>query len=107
MRIDGKFTEKCAVFGVSLNIDEAAGVTYNGLLSLQHRGQEGAGIAVASDNNIVCHKDMGLVSEIFDGTTLENLPKDRVAVGHTPYSLRACNKRKTQAPFVEDTLPGG
>jgi amidophosphoribosyltransferase len=106
MRIDGKFTEKCAVFGVSLNINEAAGVTYNGLLSLQHRGQEGAGIAVASDNNIVCHKDMGLVSEIFDGTTLENLPKDRVAVGHTRYSTTGCNKKENAGPFVEDYLTG-
>ena len=45
MRID-KLNEECAVFGVSLHNDEAVGVTYNGLLALQHQGQEGAGIAV-------------------------------------------------------------
>ena len=43
--------EECGVFGVSLQKEgEAAGLCYNGLLALQHRGQEGAGIAAARDN---------------------------------------------------------
>ncbi len=55
MRIPRKINEECAVFGVSLtHTDETAGLCYNGLLSLQHRGQESAGIAVAADGNIVC-----------------------------------------------------
>lgn len=52
MRIEDKLSEECAVFGVSLTMDEAVGITYNGLLSLQHRGQEGAGIALS-----IQHKD--------------------------------------------------
>lgn len=106
MKIDGKWSEECAVFGVSLNVDEAVGVTYNGLLSLQHRGQEGAGIAVVNDNIIVCHKDVGLVSEVFTGAKLEALPRERVAVGHTRYSTTGGNKKENVGPFVTEYLTG-
>ena len=86
--------EECAVFGVSMNGDamngsagaEAVGITYNGLLALQHRGQDGAGIAVVNNQRIVCRKEVGLVSEVFSGNELEKMPKGHVAVGHTLYS---------------------
>lgn len=38
-----KLHEECGVFGVHINTQEAAGITYNALSALQHRGQEGAG----------------------------------------------------------------
>ena len=54
----GKLREECAVFGVSLREgwerEEAPGICYNGLLALQHRGQEGAGIACARENALYC-----------------------------------------------------
>jgi len=106
MRIDGKWKEECAVFGVSLNQNEAVGVTYNGLLSLQHRGQEGAGIAVAGDNSIVCHKDIGLVSEVFTGAQLDALPKECAAIGHARYSTTGGNKKENVGPFVTEYLTG-
>ena len=54
--------EECAVFGVSLRVgEEAPGLCYNGLLALQHRGQEGAGIAAARGNALACQKGLGLV----------------------------------------------
>ena len=106
MKTERKLNEECAVFGVSLNMAEAAGVTYNGLLSLQHRGQEGAGIAVVHDNNITCHKDVGLVSEVFSRSQLEMLPKGNVAVGHTRYSTTGQNKKENTGPFVTEYLTG-
>jgi len=108
MRIDGgrKLHEECAVFGVSLTTDEAAGVTYNGLLSLQHRGQEGAGIAVADGNCIHYHKDVGLVSEVFSGEALGLLPQGKLAVGHTRYSTTGGNVRENVGPFVTEYLTG-
>jgi len=105
MLID-KLNEECAVFGVSLNIEEAVGITYNGLLSLQHRGQEGAGIAVANNRNIVCHKDEGLVSEIFSGEELTRLPKGKTAVGHTRYSTTGQCSKENAGPFVTEYLTG-
>ena len=106
MRIDGKWSEECAVFGVSLHQNEAVGITYNGLLSLQHRGQEGAGIAVASDNSMVCHKDIGLVSEVFTGARLDALPKEYAAIGHARYSTTGGNKKENVGPFVTEYLTG-
>ena len=56
--------EECGVFGI-WGHPEASNVTYFGLHSLQHRGQEGAGI-VATDRKILNgHRDLGLVSEVF------------------------------------------
>jgi amidophosphoribosyltransferase len=111
MRVSGKpfvdkLNEECAVFGVSLTTDEAAGITYNGLLSLQHRGQEGAGIAVANDRSIVCRKGMGLVSEVFSGEKLTKLPSGRVAVGHTRYSTTGNNIKENAGPFITEYLTG-
>ena len=106
MRINEKPGEECAVFGVSLITDEAAGLTYNGLLAIQHRGQEGAGIAVVNDNHILCRKEMGLVNEVFSGRELENLPKGRIAVGHTRYSTTGTNKKENVGPFITEYLTG-
>ena len=106
MQID-KLKEECAVFGVSLTVSaEAAGITYNGLLSLQHRGQEGAGIAVSNGRSIVCHKDEGLVSEVFSGEKLARLPNGKAAVGHTRYSTTGQCSKENAGPFVTEYLTG-
>jgi len=106
MKIFRKLNEECAVFGASLTDDEAAGITYNGLLALQHRGQEGAGIAVVNNRSIVCHKDVGLVSEVFSGEELKKLPKGGVAVGHTRYSTTGHNTKENVGPFFTEYLTG-
>ncbi|MDR0331628.1 MAG: amidophosphoribosyltransferase, partial [Chitinispirillales bacterium] len=106
MSIDGKLREECAVFGVSLTAEEAAGVTYNGLLSLQHRGQEGAGIAVVNDGKISCHKDTGLVTKVFSSKELESIPKGKIAVGHTRYSTTGGNIKENVGPFITEYLTG-
>ncbi len=109
MKVSDKLHEECAVFGVSIKTDEnpeAAGITYNGLLTLQHRGQEGAGIAVTADNKILFHKDIGLVSEVFSGEVLEKLPKSTIAVGHTRYSTTGNNTKENVGPFITEYLTG-
>jgi amidophosphoribosyltransferase len=106
MKISGEIHEECAVFGVSTLRDEAAGIAYNGLLTLQHRGQEGAGIAVVTDNKIICHKNTGLVSEVFTGEVLERLNKGRIAAGHTRYSTTGANTIENTGPFITEYLTG-
>jgi len=103
---EDKLNEECAVFGVSLTTSEAAGVTYNGLLMLQHRGQESAGIAIANGGRFWCHKDTGLVSEVFSKNILENMPKGKIAVGHTRYSTTGGNIKENAGPFVTEFLTG-
>ena len=99
--------EECAVFGVSLREgEEAAGLCYNGLLALQHRGQEGAGIAAAKDNALPCKKGLGLVSEAFPPKALRELPAARQAIGHTRYSTTGSNTLENVQPFVTEYLTG-
>lgn len=97
-----KLHEECAVFGVSLQKhaqEEAPGICYNGLLAMQHRGQEGAGIAAARGNAIVCHKDVGLVTEAFPPQVMEKMPPARQAIGHARYSTMAPTRRGTYSPL--------
>lgn len=99
--------EECAVFGVSLSDgDEAAGLTYNALLSLQHRGQEGSGIAVTVDNQIAVHKGMGLVGDVFGSGALAQLPKSSSAIGHNRYSTAGGSLECNVQPFVTEYLTG-
>lgn len=100
-----KIHEECAVFGASLKTNEAAGITYNALLSMQHRGQEGAGIAVLSSKEILCEKREGLVSEVFDDKKLESLQAS-LAVGHTRYSTTGNKSLRNVQPFVTEYLIG-
>ena len=106
LEMNGKLHEECAVFGVSLMVGEAAGITYNGLLALQHRGQEGAGIAVVHCNRIFEHKAVGLVSEVFAGDRLASLPNGCVAVGHARYSTTGCATQENVGPFITEYLTG-
>lgn len=98
-----KMHEECGVFGVystdSSNELDIAGMTYYGLYSLQHRGQESAGIAVSDSETIVFHKDMGLVPEIFDRVVLNHL-KGTMAVGHVRYSTTGASRRENAQPIV-------
>ncbi len=106
MKINDKLQEECAVFGASVADWEAAGIVYNGLIALQHRGQEGAGIAVAKDNQILYHKNLGLVTEVFCGEVMERLPQGTVAVGHNRYSTTGGNSQKNVGPFITEYLTG-
>ncbi|MDQ0352459.1 amidophosphoribosyltransferase [Alkalibacillus filiformis] len=76
--------EECGIFGVYNHI-QAAHMTYYGLHSLQHRGQEGAGIVVSNGDTLEQSKGHGLVTEVFDEERLAKLP-GHSAIGHVRYS---------------------
>ena len=76
--------EYCGVFGI-YNNPNAAYYTYLGLYALQHRGQESAGIAVTNGERITYYRDFGLVSSVFNDSTLGRLT-GHVAIGHNRYS---------------------
>lgn len=106
MMTENKLKEACGVFGVRLCTEEAAGITYNALSALQHRGQEGAGIAVLKGRAIRCHKDVGFVSEVFTAQALAELPAAHVAIGHVRYSTTGTNCRENTQPIVTEYLQG-
>ncbi|MDR0731262.1 MAG: class II glutamine amidotransferase [Treponema sp.] len=98
---DDKLHEACGVFGVYLNDPErdAASLVYYGLLALQHRGQESAGIAVMKDRSIDLRKGMGLVTEVFNPDILSQL-KGSAALGHVRYSTAGSSNIENAQPFV-------
>ena len=74
----------CSVIGI-FNVPEASKYAYFGLFSLQHRGQEAAGIASSDGQKIHIAKGRGLVTQVFDENKLSKLT-GKSAVGHTRYS---------------------
>ncbi|MDR1949598.1 MAG: amidophosphoribosyltransferase [Spirochaetaceae bacterium] len=98
---DDKLHEACGVFGVFSGDPEknAAALVYFGLLSLQHRGQESAGIASAQDKTIECRKGMGLVGEVFSPEVLARI-EGSAAVGHVRYSTFGTSSIENAQPFV-------
>ncbi len=77
--------DECGIFGIYAPLEDVSKLTYYGLYSLQHRGQESAGIAVSDGSNILVVKEMGLVSRVFKERDLATLQGD-IAVGHVRYS---------------------
>ena len=55
----------CGVVGIFHNNTDAANDIYDGLIQLQHRGQDAAGIATLEESKMHLHKSLGLVTEIF------------------------------------------
>src|SRR5690554_2361416 len=76
--------EECGVFGV-WGHDAPASIAYYGLHSLQHRGQEGAGIVVSDGAKLKIHKGMGLVNEVFAKGEMKELI-GKAAIGHVRYT---------------------
>lgn len=99
---DDKIHDECGVVGVFQNKKDAesAGVlSYYGLYSLQHRGQESAGIAVSDGNSIQLHKQIGLVSEVFTKENMTEL-KGRIAVGHVRYATAGGRTVENAQPML-------
>lgn len=89
----------CGVIGIS-GIPDAARLAYLGLYSLQHRGQESAGIvSVDGTGSARSHRGMGLVSDIFPEAVLAELPGD-VAIGHTRYSTAGSSVLANAQPIL-------
>ncbi|MDR2392674.1 MAG: amidophosphoribosyltransferase [Treponema sp.] len=98
---DDTLHEACGVFGVFCGDpqQDAASLVYYGLFSLQHRGQESAGIAAVQDRVMECRKGMGLVGEVFTPELLRTI-KGSTAVGHVRYSTVGTSCIENAQPFV-------
>ena len=98
--------EECGVFGIYGDDSIApAYACYNGLLALQHRGQESCGIAVNDRGVIKSCKNMGLVSEVFNSEVLEGLKGQR-AIAHVRYSTAGGSVRENSQPLVMRYVKG-
>ncbi|TLS34972.1 amidophosphoribosyltransferase [Pseudalkalibacillus caeni] len=97
--------EECGVFGIWGHPD-AAQITYYGLHSLQHRGQEGAGIVVSDGEQLSHHKAVGLVNDVFGKGELEHLIGSG-AIGHVRYSTSGGGGYENVQPLLFRSQGGG
>lgn len=98
--------EECGVFGVySDGSLDPAYACYNGLLALQHRGQESCGIAVSDEGVIDYHKNMGLVTEVFNNNILDSL-SGQMGISHVRYSTAGGSVLENAQPLVMRYVKG-
>ncbi|MHC4757904.1 MAG: amidophosphoribosyltransferase [Planctomycetota bacterium] len=98
--------EYCGLFGI-FGDPEAVQKTYFGLFSLQHRGQESAGIASSDGETISCHAGMGNVSRVFrSGARILEKLANKAAIGHVRYSTTGSSQLVNSQPFVSECSIG-
>lgn len=101
-RVVSEKKESCGLFGIFGDV-EAVQKTYVGLHSLQHRGQESAGIASSNTDLIRCHTGMGMVRRIFrSGSGLLEKLANPIAIGHVRYSTTGASKAVNSQPLLAE-----
>ena len=94
----------CGIFGITGNKD-ASKLAYVGLFTLQHRGQESAGMVSDDGKLLTQHNAMGLVNEVFTKNVLEKL-NGRSVIGHIRYSTTGSSHIKNAQPLVLESCLG-
>jgi len=97
--------ESCGVVGIYAPEEDVARLTYFALYSLQHRGQESAGIATSDGHIANVYKAMGMVAQVFTEENLHPL-QGHIAVGHTRYSTSGSSKLQNAQPYLIETWHG-
>eukprot|EP00276_Gloeochaete_wittrockiana_P003753 CAMPEP_0184666624 /NCGR_PEP_ID=MMETSP0308-20130426/62763_1 /TAXON_ID=38269 /ORGANISM="Gloeochaete witrockiana, Strain SAG 46.84" /LENGTH=485 /DNA_ID=CAMNT_0027111315 /DNA_START=243 /DNA_END=1700 /DNA_ORIENTATION=- len=95
---EDKPREECGIVGI-YGDPEASNLAYLALHSLQHRGQEGAGIVSSDGTQIRSHLGLGLVSDVFSKEEISKLP-GHIAIGHVRYSTAGEKAIRNVQPFV-------
>ncbi len=103
---DDKFHEECGVFGI-FDHNDAAVITTLGLHSLQHRGQEGAGIVTFDGTQFHSEKHMGLIGDNFTKPNVISRLPGKYAIGHNRYSTAGGDEMRNVQPFFAEFAGGG
>jgi amidophosphoribosyltransferase len=90
----------CGIFGIQAPGRDVARIAHFGLLALQHRGQESAGIAVSEGGQLMAIRDMGLVAQVFTEQRLQGFAGE-AAIGHTRYSTTGGTMWTNAQPSVQ------
>jgi amidophosphoribosyltransferase len=95
----------CGIIGIENN-ENAAVLASAGLLTLQHRGEESAGITISGKEKMKTFTAMGLVSKIFNEDILVNKLSGTVAIGHVRYTTSAKSSLINAQPFQISCIHG-
>ena len=102
-----KFHEECGVFGLyAPEPCDLSMMTYCGLYSLQHRGQESCGMVINDDGLFSVYKDKGLLNQVFTKSVLDSFPQGKISIGHVRYSTSGGNGRENSQPIVVNHIKG-
>ncbi len=101
---NSKPREECGVFGI-FGYENASNLAYLGLYSLQHRGQESAGIASSNGRHIYRFAGMGKVTDVFEEGDIQNL-HGHMAIGHNRYSTTGSSYLRNAQPMRVDSILG-
>lgn len=102
---DDRPHDECGVVAVYSPGRDAARIAYFALFSLQHRGQESAGIATTDGRSAYLHKQMGLVAQVFSEDNLTPL-KGPFAIAHNRYSTTGSSHVRNAQPYMLETIRG-
>jgi amidophosphoribosyltransferase len=104
--MEDRLREECGVFAIA-GSPEAAVLTALGLHALQHRGQEGCGIATYDGARFHHERHLGLVGDHFTQADLrDRLPGAR-AIGHVRYATQGGTILRNVQPLFADVAGGG
>ena len=81
-----KWQEECGVFGIYDKTVPVGTYIYEGLLALQHRGQESCGIVMVEEKGFACHKGMGLVRDVFSRDMFASAGNQEERGGHVNHA---------------------
>jgi len=96
----------CGVVGIySANETKIPEMLFYGLFSLQHRGQESAGIAYRKPDELVVYKDLGMVSTVLS-RYIEEPKSSQLGIGHVRYSTQGGNKIENAQPMLVNCNKG-
>ena len=99
--------EECGVVGIALpEKTDVASLAYYALYSLQHRGQQSAGIAVNDDGVITSRSGEGLVNDVFNENNIKKMPQGRMTIGHVRYSAADGSADLNCQPLVVNHIKG-
>jgi len=101
-----RIKDECGVFGI-FGTEEASVLTTLGLHSLQHRGQEGAGIVSFDGRNFHSVRKQGLVGDNFNNTDILSQLPGKTAIGHVSYSTTGESKPENLQPLFANLAMGG
>jgi len=101
-----RIKDECGVFGI-FGTEEASVLTTLGLHSLQHRGQEGAGIVSFDGRNFHSVRKQGLVGDNFNNTDILSQLPGKTAIGHVRYSTTGESKPENLQPLFANLAMGG
>ncbi len=101
---EDKPKESCGLFGV-FGVPGAANCIYQGLFSLQHRGQEGVGIVAGDGKRLKSVKHLGLVGDLDTATFDDELP-GHIGIGHVRYSTTGSTRLNNVQPLVVECVDG-